>query len=188
MKRTVFLVSLFVAPFVALAINAEFGALMFMICILALLGWLIRLIVEKIKSGRKPAAQHPAQPVKNTARKPSGVDPLENKRQSISGMAQYFYTDVGVYVPDMSVFRSGSEIVPPNAVELCQDPYNPYDNKAVAVCQRGETIGYLYRGKIQAMANDWIDRCQGIECYISFVDASRYDADKNGLKIDIAFY
>ena len=201
MKRTIFLVSLVVAPFVALAINAEFGAIMFMICILALVGWLIRLVVEKRKAAAKARrrkkstapAQEAPRPVMNVEQPQAAADPLTLQRQAFFynqsiGKIKYFYTDVGVYVPDLVELCSSPEAVPLGNVVCFQDPGNKYDNKAVAVCQSCGPIGYLYRGKIQDMANDWMDNGKKVIGFISYFDPTRPDANKNGLKIDIAFY
>lgn len=43
-------------------------------------------------------------------------------------------------------------------LSFVQEPTNEYDNKAIAVYLNKTKIGYVYRGKIQDMLNDWISR------------------------------
>lgn len=190
MKR-VFLWSMVLIPFVALAINAEFGALMFMICILALLGWLIRLIVEKRKAAakarRRKEAPQPAQ-----AEKPIPIPshipaPVQEKQErpslpiSWNGLERsYSYSAVNVYMPaPQALEMPGLEIGA--AVTLWQDKENQYDKKAVAIVFGGYMIGYLYRGKLQDMANDWMNTGRPI---LALVDNKAPD----GLQISLAFY
>lgn len=64
-----------------------------------------------------------------------------------------------------------------------QEPDNPYDDKAVVVLQCGRKLGYIYRGGLQDMINDFLDRGEPILARLVFVDAAN---DK--LKIKLAFY
>ena len=42
--------------------------------------------------------------------------------------------------------------------DLAQEPNNKYDSKAIAVVLGGKRIGYLYKGKIQDMVNDYLNK------------------------------
>lgn len=47
-----------------------------------------------------------------------------------------------------------------------QEPDNPYDAKAVAIYLKNSKIGYVYRGRVQDMINDWIKRGEEFAGYI----------------------
>ena len=53
--------------------------------------------------------------------------------------------------PDITKLQIGME------VELKQEPNNQYDNKAIAILANDEKIGYMYKGKLKDMANDFIN-------------------------------
>ena len=72
-------------------------------------------------------------------------------------LESYRYTDVGIFVPEDSTFDlKGFE--PGAILTLVQDPENPHDNRAVGLKLHNQLVGYLYRGKLQDMANDWIEK------------------------------
>lgn len=65
---------------------------------------------------------------------------------------------------------------------LVQEPDNEYDSKAVKVTTDGVTkLGYLFKGKLQDMANDWLKKDLPIEAQIDSVS-------KKFVTIGIAFY
>ena len=73
-----------------------------------------------------------------------------------------------------------------NRVVLIQEPTNEADDKAVLlmfVPQRRK-FGYLYRGKIQDMANDYINRGDKVVARLSYLRFKPYKV----VKIDIAFF
>lgn len=43
-------------------------------------------------------------------------------------------------------------------LSFVSEPSNEYDNKAIAVYLNEDKVGYVYKGKIQDMINDWISR------------------------------
>lgn len=58
------------------------------------------------------------------------------------------------------------------SVDIEQEPDNEYDDRAVAVMHLGDKIGYIYRGRLQDMINDFIDRGDDVEATISSADES----------------
>lgn len=73
-----------------------------------------------------------------------------------------------------------------NKVVFIQEPTNEADNKAVIlvfVPQR-KKFGYLYRGKIQDMVNDYINRGDKVIARLSYLSFKPYKV----VKIDIAFF
>lgn len=65
----------------------------------------------------------------------------------------YQYEDVRLFVPSSELFSKMSV-----GTELfgIQEPDNPHDSKAVRLILSGETLAYFYRGKLQDMANDYL--------------------------------
>lgn len=73
-----------------------------------------------------------------------------------------------------------------NRIVLIQEPTNEADDKAVLlmfVPQR-KKFGYLYRGKIQDMANDYINRGDKVVARLSHLSFKPHKT----VKIDIAFF
>ncbi len=73
-----------------------------------------------------------------------------------------------------------------NRVIFIQEPTNPADDKAVMlmfVPQRRK-FGYLYRGRMQDMVNDYINRGDKVVARLSYLQFKPYKL----VKIDIAFY
>lgn len=68
-------------------------------------------------------------------------------------------------------------------IEFKQENDNPYDSNAVAVYLADTKIGYVYRGKVQDMINDWIKRN---DYFLGFIDI--VDKNKKQIKYKIAFY
>lgn len=103
----------------------------------------------------------------------------------------YRYEHVGVYIPDISVI---DDIEVGRIAVLLQEPSNKYDPRAVAVytdsVKTGKNIkvGYLYRGKIQNIANDWEDRGEPAFCQIACINKQSANPDKDGVKINMSFY
>lgn len=64
-----------------------------------------------------------------------------------------------------------------------QEPENLNDNKAIAIYLEGIKIGYVYRGNIQDMLNDWISRGHYFFGYIN-----KYSVPENKATYKIGFY
>lgn len=69
----------------------------------------------------------------------------------------YHYDDVKFYPPFEVVSKLNKKLLHAGAtVILKPEPRNKYDNRAVALYVSGHKIGYLLRGTLQDMANDYI--------------------------------
>lgn len=68
-------------------------------------------------------------------------------------------------------------------LEFKQEPNNEYDDKAVAIYYNNLKIGYVFKGNIQDMINDWISRNDYFCSYINKVDLISYK-----ITYKIAFY
>ena len=68
-------------------------------------------------------------------------------------------------------------------IKFKQEPDNEYDNKAVALYLEENKIGYLYRGRIQDMVNDWIKKENYFWGYIN-----KIDVEKSTATFKIGFY
>ena len=95
---------------------------------------------------------------------------------------KYHYHDVEVtsweYIP--------RDIKVGNRIICIQEPTNEADNNAVMlmfVPQR-KKLGYLYRGKIQDMVNDYLSRGDKVVARLSYLSFK----PEFSVKIDIAFY
>lgn len=125
----------------------------------------------------KQASTPPTPPERMPDSKPKSVtEPIEGYT------LKYHYKDVEVsswdYIHD--------DIKIGNKVVLIQEPSNEVDNKAVLlifVPQRRK-FGYLFRGKLQDMANDYINRGDKIVARLSYLQFKPYKT----VKIDIAFF
>ena len=103
--------------------------------------------------------------------------------EQIDGYAlRYLYKDVEIssweYIP--------RDIKIGNRIIFMQEPTNEYDNKAVMlmfVPQR-KKLGYLYRGKMQDMVNDYINRGDKVVARLSYLTFNPCKI----VKIDIGFY
>lgn len=69
-----------------------------------------------------------------------------------------------------------------------QEPENPYDKNAVSVNLKsnGKKIGYVYKGKIQEMLNDWLNKGLYVDGFLS--NAREKDFDKHIIEYKIGFY
>lgn len=81
-------------------------------------------------------------------------------------VSKYEYKNIRIYRPDTSF----KEIFPYDAVDVVQEPDNPFDNKAIAIKFCGNTLGYLYKGQHQDMANDFINRGDEVKAQIEKID------------------
>ena len=95
---------------------------------------------------------------------------------------KYSYEDVELYtlpeqMPDFSKVKLYG------FVDFMQEPENTYDPNAVYVMQDGIKLGYLYKGTLQNMVNDFIHKGDKV---IGFV--SRIDKQNHKFQIDMGFY
>lgn len=101
----------------------------------------------------------------------------------------YKYEGVGVYVPDI---HTAKDVEIGQVAILEREPDNKFDPGAVAVYAGSPSglvkVGYLYRGRLQSMANDWLKADEPIFCQFSQADKQAANASKDGFKLNIAFY
>ena len=188
MKKRFVVLGLVVLFVVVCAVNADAAAPMLAFYFFAAMLWLLFKACQAAKkkyskpknNTAKPSAQ-PTNRAGSASRSIIDYDFLEDDA------AAYEYSDVGVFVPDTSIFDR-PDVVEGATVTLRQEPTNKYDNSAVAVVIGRKRIGYLYRGRLQDMANDWLYRGDSVHGRISSVAPYCYDAKKDGIKIDLYFY
>lgn len=98
----------------------------------------------------------------------------------------YEYHDVKIYIPSGMVSKVDQAKIKKNDVlSLIQEPQNHYDPKAVAVYWNDTKIGYLYRNRLQDMANDYI--AQGGTFFVNFDRFSEEEGDEAAY-VSMAFY
>ncbi|MCD8308605.1 MAG: hypothetical protein LUD19_02025 [Clostridia bacterium] len=94
----------------------------------------------------------------------------------------YHYTDVKVFWEDYIP----NDVKAGNRVILIQEPTNEFDNKAVLLMfvPQKKKFGYLHRGKLQDMANDYINNGDKVTARVSYI---QFKPQKT-MKIDMAFF
>lgn len=190
------LFAMFVSLIVAVGISETlflvlFLAYFFAICAAVIIG--IRKLIKKtkpkkVKATAKKQKTAPQAVQQKEAAQRSTVVPEAYDEKPLS----YEYKDVGLYVPDLSAMEG---IKVDDLASIESEPENEFDPGAVAVYaftpgkNEGMTkVGYMYRGRLQSMANDWLKNDRHTFCQFSYIDLSIPDAQKNGVKIDISFY
>lgn len=83
--------------------------------------------------------------------------------------------------PDFGIVKQHFDRHTP--ITFTQESDNPYDNKAVAVFLKYYKIGYLYKGTLKDMINDFISRGETVVGMLTNVDTSEQKIEMN-----IAFY
>lgn len=192
-KQHPFFWSLLFSLIVVFIINSETGASLLLVYFFVGLFWLLAASIKaaKQKRSKKTPPSQTAHPVAN-----QGYTTIENKlvhqravfsHQIDLGNVAYFYNDVGVFVPDINKLNNPeAELL--GVVVFAKEPNNPYDQRAILVAQSIGPVGYLYRGRIQNMVNDWLDKGKQVFGYISYLNMYQENVNKDGLKIDIVFY
>lgn len=99
---------------------------------------------------------------------------------------KYHYTDIDIcwFLDKYKIPKGGFN--PGNRVIFVQEPKNPHDKNAVLLmfAPQRAPIGYLRRGKIQDMVNDYIKHGDKVVARVSFY---RFNPVPE-MKIDIAFF
>lgn len=161
---------------IVFAINPDTGATLmlvyFFVGMFWLLGKAIKAAMHKCKN-KTPTAP---------ARQSTSIT-LPPPPAQINGCAlRYKYQNIFVNTADRSIFElPGVEVG--HMVELYRDRSH-YDEGAVAVLLAGCIIGYLHDTKIRNMARGWLKENRPISAQISYINPG----ERNGLKINIAFY
>jgi hypothetical protein len=100
----------------------------------------------------------------------------------------YDYTAVELFHPDELDF---DRLIIGEHCELIQEPDNEYDDRAVYAEYNGYKFGYMYKGKLQDMVNDWLDRDAPFVAVIEQIlpDAERERGRRGGrVNIHLGFY
>ena len=137
-------------------------------------------IFDKVKkllnTNITPPPQQPISPTPKPKKPSSVTDPIKGYT------LKYHYQDVEIssweYIPRDT--QIGNRIV------CIQEPNNEADNKAVMlmfVPQR-KKLGYLYRGKMQDMVNDYLNRGDKVVARLSYLSFKPVFC----VKIDLAFF
>lgn len=90
------------------------------------------------------------------------------------------------YEESLCVIDGAFEHIPGNGGKTLifkQEPENPHDNKAVAIYLNDTKIGYIYRGTIQDMFNDYTKRGWLVSGYLN-----KYSVADNKATYKIGFY
>lgn len=98
----------------------------------------------------------------------------------------YQYDDVKFYPPQELISKVNKKILCPGAeITLDQEPRNKQDNRAVALYISRYKIGYMLRGTLQDMANDYIENGWPIKVILSDL---RFVSGEYRGHINIFFY
>lgn len=92
-------------------------------------------------------------------------------------LAYEYEENIAIPVLEMLTGNGGKTL------EFVKEPDNEYDKNAVALILDGNKVGYLYKGKIQDMVNDWLKREEYFWGHINKVDVENGKAT-----FKIAFY
>ena len=150
---------------------------------------------KKASSSVSPSVSVPpvARPVINKQVPPTVQSNIPEKRfKPLPDYCQgyvtaYRYTEVGVFVPNNANFDvEGFE--PGATPALVQEPDNPYDNHAVGLKLNEQIVGYLYRGKLQDMANDWLKNKKPVRAQITACMRDRQRAEITLVFYDLSRY
>lgn len=125
-------------------------------------------------SGAAPAPAEPAAPLTPSEQL------YEPDQTTDHGTLAYYYDDVEIYCTTVP-----SPLCKVNVIcELVPDPGNLHDKNAVKVVTiKKEMLGYLHKGKLQSMVNDYLKRGWDVRARVSAVD---YVAKR--VLIALAFY
>jgi hypothetical protein len=83
----------------------------------------------------------------------------------------YQYEDVKFYpIPEMVERGTPKNLYPGAEIQFKQEPDNENDNRAVALYISGKQIGYMLRGTLQDMCNDYIENRWPIKATLSSLE------------------
>ena len=146
------------------------------------------LIARKIKKKYIPANRISVkeQPITNLYSQPKKQIPDGEMNYNL--FEDFVDKNILVYEYEENIFLND------NAVSILQgkggakitfvsEPENPYDSSAVLILLDGQKIGYVYRGKVQDMINDWLKRN---DYFIGYIN--KYSIENNKATYKIGFY
>lgn len=93
----------------------------------------------------------------------------------------YHYEEIKLYTPP-KYQKSRPRIKAGTELEVMPEPENPYDNCAVKFTYKGKTLGYVYKGGLQDMFNDWFT--YGHPFIVRFL---KYGSPES-VAVNVAFY
>ena len=134
-------------------------------------------------------------PLPETKQQVTSID-TENKTQAVPKQEQvikcpseidgksraYSYKDVNIFPVDPRIF-DWDALSLGAMLSVDHDDENEYDSNAISLSLNEYIIGYLYKGKLQDMANDWVKRGEPIQARISLIDRTN-----KKIQICLAFY
>lgn len=140
---------------------------------------------QSAQSMGSPSASDPSSAFAEKPAEPSNPERALLIPQRLQGQRiAYKYENVGIYSPQECLDGLDLETIAlATKTELRQEPENQYDAKAVAVYMGERKIGYLYKGKLQDMVNDYV-----VEGRPIFSAIQGIDDDNNKIYIALAFY
>ncbi len=160
--------------------------------------WAYKKIKTNTENESKPKQESPSFELKISADKPEPTTeevnaPEIKKTKTLESVWQsaelpavyndlrrkYHYNDVDICIiedrhPDMHIVSGLMRNC--ELLELKCEPENQYDHDAVAFYSNDMHIGYLYRGKLQDMANDFLRSGNCVIGYLSSVDEENMKA------------
>lgn len=140
-----------------------------------------RIIIYGENSEKKKHDEWRAERSKRDVRSPTWPRTYEPQIKMECGI-NYNYKNVRLATPPyLYLFDDYEDMKKGNPVELVQEPENNYDNKAIMVLYNDEKIGYIFKGKLQGMINDFINRGDDVSAELS-------KADDNGVYINIEMF
>ncbi len=93
-------------------------------------------------------------------------DDYTKKQDGSKWLSKYTYDYVKIYRPDVSF----KELFDYDSLNVLQEPQNKYDEKAIVLKFCENTVGYLYKGKLQDMANDYISKGYEVHAQIQKIE------------------
>lgn len=187
-------VSFGIAAYIVYKLYMETAALIFfIIAVLCLIAQLFPSCKEASTPGTAsdPPADYPPSPESFPESSASDAMPPAEPAisvntilpESIRGhVIAYRYSDVGIYVPKDSTFDVDG-FIPGALLTLFHDKENDHDQNAIGLRLNKRLVGYLYRGKLQDMANDWISKDLPMRAVLTKTDRENSRAD-----VTLAFY
>lgn len=121
----------------------------------------------------------------NTIEMPrSPVPHVNTALENIDGYSiRYHYEDVNIFVVN-DIIPEGTEVG--NRIVFIQEKDNKYDDNAVLLLlvPQKKKLGYLRKGKLQEMANDYLNRGDKISARVSLI----YKEPSPAVYIDMVFH
>lgn len=130
----------------------------------------------ELERSRETAAERERKAREEEHRRQEEAKPFEPPPNTNTGcQLVYRYDSVNIYVPDDGK-QAAAGVKYKTLLRLEQEPLNQYDPKAVKVTldAGGAKIGYLYKGKLQDMANDFMDRDGAVFASMNRPEAGKY--------------